>query len=464
MKSKIVLWGTNEQDEKVLVAMELLAKENKVDLYVFPENLATEEFYNRMMNEWRVGQEVPFPEGYSKQVRELSITESLLPETLKVERGDVVQRAQTEWHFIVLSSKLNDAYQSELADIKEKIERLSKYDSGVWEELKQFWSKVQGQVRDRNLFREHADSLRDNTNALFAQMKELRASLDQEFQRVSKEQHDHFMNLLGEVEERINQNTKLQSIFEELKKMQRSFRETKLNREHRSKVWERLDKAFKTVKEKRFGPDAASGDNSPAERLKRRYDGLLAAIEKMEKSIKRDKNDLTFQNRKIAATDGQLEAQIRQAKIKMIEERIRSKEEKLGEMHQTREDLERRIAVQAERDAKRAEREKIEEAKLAAKAKIEAEIKAAEVAREGSSDKLEKAAESIQSKGTETAKDDAATKSEDTVMEAVAATVGESLEDVVDTVKAVAEVVSGRIGEAVKEFTESLQQDTSEEE
>ena len=457
MKTKLVLWGTNAQDEKVLIALRLRAKDNKVDIYTFPEEVATEEFGKLMLNEWRNDQEVAFPENHTQLERELSITDGLLPDDLKVTRGDVIQRAQTEWHFVVLSSKLNQMYQSELAELKEKVDQLKSFDSQTWESLKGFWSKVQGQVRERNLFRDHANSLRDNTNALFTRLKELRASLDDEFQQKSKTHFDSFMESLKEVEDKIVQGLNLSSIFDDLKKMQRRFRDTKLTRDHRSKIWERLDSAFKKVKEKKFGPDA-NADSSPMERLKRRYNGLIVAIEKMEKSIKRDHDDLKFQDRKIADSDGQLEAQIRQAKIKMIEERIRSKEEKLAEMNKTKEELESRMETQKTKDAQRAEQEKLAAAKLAAKQKIAEEIKEAEKNRVGD-EKIEKAAEAISGDK----------EKEDSMVEAIATTMGEAgenvksaLEDVIDTVKAVAEVVGGKMEKAALEVKEKVVAATEE--
>ncbi|MEO1517579.1 MAG: hypothetical protein AAFV95_21325 [Bacteroidota bacterium] len=461
MKTKLVFWGTNEQEEKILIAMALRAEENKVDVHIFTEAMATETFAQQLHDEWRNDGEVAFPEGYTTLERELTVSEPILPDTLKVDRADILSRAQTEWHFVVLSSKLNQVYQQELEVLKEKVDQLSKYDSKVWDSLKSFWSKVQEQVRERNLFKEHANSLRDNTNSLFSRLKELRSSLDAEFHRLSSEHFDTFSNSLGEMEEKIKEESKLQWVFEELKKMQRNFRDAKLTREHRSKIWERLDAAFKQVKEKRFGPNA--GDNSPMERLKRRYDGLINAIQKMERSIQRDRDDLSFQNRKIEQTDGQLEAQIRQAKIKMIEERIRSKEEKLSEMMVTKGELEKRMENQAEKDRKREEKEKLEAARRAAKEKIKEEIKAREEARSTvENDKLNKAADAISGKEEEGTKEEAKAPETETLLGAVGATMGESLEDVVDTVKAVAEVVGDKIGAVVNEIKEEIKESVGE--
>ncbi|MEN0002935.1 MAG: hypothetical protein AAF798_02280 [Bacteroidota bacterium] len=456
MKTKLVLWGEAAQDERVLIALQLVAEENKVKIFTFPENIATEEFSQKMMQDWRDDKPVDFPEGYTEIIRELSVTDSLLPDDLKAERSDLINRAQTEWHFVVLSSKLHQTYASELAELKDKVDALTDYDSEVWNNLKGFWDKVQAQVKERNLFRDHANTLRDSTNSLFTRMKELRAKMDAEFDRISKENHDKFIGLLDDVERRIREGLRLQTIFDELKDLQRKFRDTKLSRSDRSKVWERLDGAFKTVKEKRFG--TRDEGSSPVDRLKRRYDGLLAAIQKMERSIKRDRDDLEFQNRKIASTDGQLEAQIRKAKIKMIEERIRSKEEKLNEMMKTKTELEDRLEKTRIKEEKRKEKEALAKAKREAQAKVKSEIEAKVTKLDDAGDeKLMKAAEAINESKDKKKEASQESRKGESLLSAVSTTLGESLEDVVDTVRAVAEVVGDKLEDAVDKMEDKVE-------
>lgn len=458
MKTKIVLWGTNAQDERVLVAMELRTQDNKVNVYVFPESIATEEFSQTMMNDWRNDTPMEWPEGYVQMERELSITDSILPEEIKVDRGDLIQRAQTEWHFVVLSSKLYDAYKSELEEIKEKVSALESFSEERWENIREFWNKVQNQVKEKNLFKDHANSLRDATNEVFSQLKSLRSKMDDVFRRKSKENLENFISALQEIEQKVTEGLRLQPLFEDLKGLQKKFRDIEFIREHRTKAWEKLDATFKTLKERRFGgAESNPEDNSALERLSRRFEGLLSAIKKMEQSIQRDRDDLTFQGKKIERSEGQLEAQIRQAKILMIEERIRSKEEKLSEMARTKSELERRLESAKQKEAKRLEREKLEEAKEKAKEKIAQEIKAAEEARLDQTEKLEKAAETIVK---EPAPDN---KPEEKITAALGATIGESVEDLVDTLKAVASVVSDKVEDALEDLKEKLF-DTAEEE
>ena len=451
MKTKIVLWGTNANDEKILVALQLRPKDNKVDLWTFPDKDLTDQFVDDMMNKWRDGQEVQFPENMTHQERELSVTDSLLPEEIKVERGDLIQRAQSEWHFVVLSNKLNELYENELGDIKAKVDGLARFSGDVFEELKGFWNKVQSQIRERNLLREHSEDLRNKTNKVFDHLKTMRSSLDEEFRSASKEATQIFHSSLDEIEQKI-EGGRLSALFEELKKLQNKFRDTKLTKEHRSELWERIDGAFKKVKEKRFGPSANSG-NTAMDRLQRRYDGLLNAVDKMEKSINRDKKDLQFQDKKINTTDGQLEQQIRQAKVAMIEERIRSKEVKLGEMMATKSELEGRMKIQKEKDTKRQEKVKLAEAKEQAKEKIALSIKEAETQRSKEENKLTAAASAILA-GKKVADNGGGTSIIEKMKDATE-DLKELVEDVVEEIKETVEDVIEDVTEIVSDATKT---------
>jgi hypothetical protein len=305
---------------------------------------------------------------------------------------------------------------------------------------------VQSQVRDRNLLKSHSDTLRDSINHLFDHMKKLRSRLDEQFDKVSKDNYDKFLASLEAVEKKISDGLRLAPIFDELKEMQRNFRDSKLSREHRAKVWEKLDAAFKAVKEKRFGPETGD-DKSPLDRIQRRYEGLLSAIDKMQRSIQRDQDDLEFQNRKIERTDGQLEAQIRQAKIKMIEERIRSKDEKLNEMVGTRTELEQRMEQQRRRQS---ERDRVEEAKKAAQEKIAQEMKIREESVD--TEKLAKAVEAIKGDHQEPV-----VEKEQSLLDKITEKLEDFVEDSVDTVRAIAEVAGDKIEDIVDQVEDKIE-------
>ena len=401
MKTKVVLWGENEKDEKVLIGIELIDADNVVRINTIPEQAATETFYNQMMNQWRNGQELTMPESAAVVDRPLTMTESLLPDNLKTDRQDILARAKTEWHFIVLSSKLYHSYASEIQEIKEKVEGLKEYDDKLWEDLKGFWSKVQEQVREKNIFREHAGELRARTNQLFDNLKSLRKSMNDEYEKLSREHMGSFIEKLDDIEKRIEAGLGLHPIFNELKDLQNKFKNTKFTRKHHNDIWNRIDKAFKSVKEKKYGSKSGGGNSSGAVgRLESRYNGLMSAIGKMNSSIGRDRQDEAFQLKRINTTDGQLELQIRQAKMAMIQERIASKQVKLDDMLKTKGELEKRIESEKKKAeakaAKQAQQAKIKKAKEEIKEEIAKGIESNSEALKEDEIKLTKAAEAIQ--------------------------------------------------------------------
>lgn len=455
MKTRIVMWGSNEKDQKVLIAIALKAEENVVEIFTFPFETTTEEFYNLMLNEWRESHEVTFPEGFTHIIRPLTAADSLLPDELKVDRTDIIQRAQTEWHFVVLSNKLYQAFLNELKDIKEKLKSADSYKNQLWDEMKESWEKIQKNIFDKTLLREHGQQLREMTNDIFAQLKDLRKNMDSEADRVSHEVANTFNAKLDAVEEKIKSGLGLQPLFNELKNLQGEFKTAELSRGDRAKIWKRIDNAFKAVKEKKFG-DKGARDTSALDRLSRRYEGLLSAIDKMEKSIRRDDKDKHFQDDRIEHAEGQLEAQLRMAKLKMIDERVNSKNEKLAEMLRTKAELEERINREKkfleEQKKQQALKEELKEAKETVKQKIAETIHTQ--ADQLDAEALEKAAEAIAEEKAQKAKK----KPKESFLGAIGNTLGESLTDLGDSIGAVASVVGDKIEDAFQDIKEEAKE------
>ncbi len=448
MKNKLVIWGTNAENEKFLIALELQAETSKVMLHMFPEAIADEEFVQKMMQDWRDDKaEVAFPEGVQTTERELSVTDGLLPDNIKADRADLVQRAQTEWHFAVLSAKLHAAYRQELAEFKEKVTAMSTYDNKIFTNLRSFWDKVQNQSRERNLYRQHADELRDGINELFENLKEVRKRVNSEFNEASQSVYEGFNKALEEIEARIaTGGAKFNTVFDELKKMQRDYHQTRMSNEHRNKLWERLDVAFKKAKERKFGPEVNEG--TIADRHDKRLSGLEDAIKRLEESLYRDDEELVFQRKKVNTSEGQLEAQIRGAKIKMIEERANGKRERLAELTKARNDVQRQASTAHEKEAriaaKEAERQQIEAKRASIKSEIEAETHAKATAAAGAP-------------ATETP----APEKEESLFDAASNLLGDVLLDALDTARAVASVAVEKaeeaFGQAVERAEEALE-------
>ena len=393
MRNRIAVWGRDAQENRVLITVELQVSDNIVRIQTYPEKVVTDEVYKRFMDDWRKNKDSELPEPDRVIARELSVTEGLLPEDLKAEQTDMILRAQTEWHYHVLSDKLAQTYRSELAEIEDRVERAEKYTSDLWNQAKNFWQKVQGQLQDKTLLREQGNEIRKRVDKTFETLKTMREKLNESYKEESVKAVAKFTGLLEDAEKRIGEGTHLNKVFNDLRDIQKKFHNAKFTKEDRDAVYKRIDAAFKAVKEKR---GQGGGDNNRnVGRTQARLDGLLKAMERMKSSIGRDNNDLKFERRRIEKTNGQLEKQIREAKVVMIESRIASKQVKLDDMEKTKAQLDKKLAAEVAKAEKRAKKDAERAAAEAAKAKIAADISNREVSPEEAA-KLAAAAEAIQ--------------------------------------------------------------------
>ena len=98
MNTRIVIGATNEKEEKVLLALELKPKENNVEIWSIPDKDVTDQLESDLINKWKKNEEVALPESTSKIDRPLSVSESILPDNLKIYKGsDILRRCKTEW-------------------------------------------------------------------------------------------------------------------------------------------------------------------------------------------------------------------------------------------------------------------------------------------------------------------------------------------------------------------------------
>lgn len=75
MRNRIVVWGRNAQEERVLIGIELIANQNIVKVQTWEEKKVSDEVYKTFMDKWRKGEDPELPDPHKAYARELSVTD-----------------------------------------------------------------------------------------------------------------------------------------------------------------------------------------------------------------------------------------------------------------------------------------------------------------------------------------------------------------------------------------------------
>ena len=356
MKETIVFWGTNQNDQKIMAVLKLRANDKKVDVWTFEKDKLEDEFVEKMFEDWESIDVKTFPEATTYEERDVTESE-LLPETIRADKTDLIIRAEQDWRFKVLSIRVAEMLKGEIAALEEQINAADEYDKDLWESAKSYNAKIIAHSNERTLGFDQINKLRSVLNGCFEKLKALMSKNNARYEEEANANKKMATEKINNIVSKAKENNRINDGFEELKKVQKHIKEIRLTRDGRKEIWDLLNQAFTEVKGMR--------KSQSSNRLEARMAGLEKAINKMQQSVDMDKESVDFQNRKAGHINAtKLEMQLREAKIKMIESRIQSKQVKLDDMLATMAKLKKQAggqeAKKKETDKKQVEKKEAE--------------------------------------------------------------------------------------------------------
>lgn len=365
MSNRHVFSGHNAQDQPIWAAMELHLREKEVLFHLVPKQGLSAEATQQLQETWVSGADYAWPEG-TEELRHSAEAESILPDEVKADQPEMLRRVQNEWTLKLLSFKLYESINDEVTNLQAGVQQATGYSQEVWDKAKKIWDQVGNHAQDFNLSKKHTGELRDRINGLFTELKKRREEGQDQLAEASAALKIKYEESLKGIQSAMAEgNAKVNQLFDRLKSLQKEIKEASLTHRDRRKLWKDLDGTFNTLKSEK--------QQLYHSHLSNRIAGLQKAIDRMQHSIDRDRKQIDWEAKKLDhGRIGQLEHQLRQTRLKVTEDRIKSKEEKLADMHRTMQNLQKKEAQQkkaeekAKQKAEAAEAAKAEAAKAAA--------------------------------------------------------------------------------------------------
>ncbi len=327
MQSRFVASGTNKNEEKVILAYELNESAFRVDLRVIPLAAIDKSQLDHLENKWTAGEEFSFPEG-TEVITPNPNDETILPDNILSSETGKIRGKQNEWAYQLLTAKLWESYLQELEELIQKSNSLTQYDRQLFDDAKSFWERVLEHRKERDISQERLDKIKDDVNSVFEKLKTFRKTESAEFEAASAKVRDEIVASIEVVKAKADEKANFKVLMEDLKTLQAESRKNRLSKNDDTLVKKAFDSAFHHISEQR---NHFFSDKNAA-----RIKGLNEVIRKMEASLEHDKKDLEYFQRKANSPNVKaLELQLNHVKIRMLNENMASKEEKLKDIRAT---------------------------------------------------------------------------------------------------------------------------------
>jgi hypothetical protein len=359
MNTRIVLWGEIGTDRKALVAIHLEEATAKIHIYAFPKEQVTKELQDALFVEWKNGGDFEFPETAIHWEVDAN-SDTILPETVKVERPEVVLQSQHKWSKKLMSSRINQLLADEIKFLEEKASAIGEYDQALWDKAKAQWEKIFSYQKKNEISWEQTTALKERINAVFDALKAVKRINNENEDQANAVLVKQYNKRIEDLQSKLIYPDQWKLIFEDLKKIQAELKELPIRWNHKRALYNSVNAIYDDLKKYR-ATEIITKTQGRITQLQKILDGL-------KDSIARDQENYNMQVEKMQHyTRGKLPEDEIKSRFSFITDRMKEKETKAEGIRHTIAQLKSEIEKEKKQQTEREEQQRIKREQEAAK-------------------------------------------------------------------------------------------------
>lgn len=343
MKQHLVLWGYIGTDRKALLAIYLNEEEKQVVIHAFPKEQADKNLQDRLFA-WKNGAPFDFPE--SDLVWHIDAhSESILPREIRVDKPEFIQRAQSDWGKILMSTRLFKVCKEEIVLHKTLVSATQEFQQEQWVKTQELWQKYSEMLRAHDLTWEQAELLKAEVNETFEILKALKKKSIDDEKNQSKEAVRSFEKELESLKSQLIYPEEWPGIHDKLREVQGKLKTANLRINLKKPLFDKIDEIYQALRSYKKTQDVTH--------VRERLDKLSKILKGIETTLEKDKESMAFQKEKLSHyTKGRNSGGDQWGGLlQIIQNRIDEKEAKVTDIKKTIAQLEKRLKEQPAKTA-----------------------------------------------------------------------------------------------------------------
>lgn len=320
MGKRFIIEGENT--EKVLIGIELSAKDTSLTLYIFKPKKGLNEKLESWQNE-----DGKLPAGAEKVKRTIA-DQNLLPEEIKVQDIGKVRFIENAWAEALIQTRLFQSFDTEILVLQESVAALEDYSEKLFQECSSFWKRILEFKREnKGVDDSKIDSYKLQLDILFEVLKSLRKDHKKEFDAQSIENKQKLSKMLQDVDAKLKENPNFKNAFNTLKDIRAEYVKSPMRHSHKDDIDKRINDLFDKVSKVRKTTQHSNSD--------KRVSDLEAIIAKMNKALDWKIREVGKEEQNLKFVAHAFQEKLIEGKIKLLQKDIKEIEGKISDIKGT---------------------------------------------------------------------------------------------------------------------------------